>query len=77
VRLPGPFLARVLLAAALAGAAGWGCQWLITTRHLHLHAAIESAAVLGTFGAAYLVLALLLGIDEARAVIGRFRRRLR
>ncbi len=77
VRLPGRFLVLVLLASALAGAAGWGCQWFIAARQLHLHAAIESAAILGTFGGTYLVLTWLLGIDEARSVFGRLRRRMR
>ena len=76
VRLPGRARALVLLAAVLATAAGWACQWGITTLQLRLHPLIESAAVLLAFGAAYLILTLLLGVEQARALAGRLRRKL-
>jgi putative peptidoglycan lipid II flippase len=83
VRLAGRFLTLVLPAALLAAAAGLACQWALTRWQVHLHPmqvllhpAVESAVVLLAFGATYLVLTLLFGVEQARALTTRLRRKL-
>jgi putative peptidoglycan lipid II flippase len=59
----------IALAAALPGALVW--WWLPP-----LHPFLEAALVLGTYGAAYLLLSRLTGVAEADAFLGGLRRRL-
>ncbi len=61
----------IALGAALPGAAVW---WLLPSA---LHPILKAALVLGTYGAAYLTLARLAGVEEVEAFIGGLRRRLK
>jgi putative peptidoglycan lipid II flippase len=65
--LPLPHLARLWGCALIAAAAGWGIRELVTG----LHPVLRAAAVLGPVGLAYLGLAYLLAIPEARAIVRR------
>lgn len=77
ITLPGRTLAGLLLAGAIAAAAGWGSKRMLLHLHPHLHPAIAAALVLGTFGVVYLVIGLLLRNPDALALLGRLRGRAR
>lgn len=66
-RLDGLLLPRLWLAAATAAALGWGARQLVGVER----AALSAVVVLGTFGAAYLALASLLGVGDVRALLRR------
>ncbi len=63
---------RMLLVAAAAALPGAFVWWLLPP----LHPMIEAALVLGTYGAGYLLLARLAGIEEVEAFVGGLKRRL-
>jgi putative peptidoglycan lipid II flippase len=63
---------RMLLVAAAAALPGALVWWLLPP----LHPMIEAALVLSTYGAGYLLLSRLAGIEEVEAFMGGLRRRL-
>lgn len=65
--LPFPYISKLWLAGFVAAAAGWGCKLLIGPRH-PIPVAI---LVLGVYGLVYFALTSLMGIAEARTVVGR------
>ncbi|HZI85670.1 MAG TPA: murein biosynthesis integral membrane protein MurJ [Pyrinomonadaceae bacterium] len=65
--LPFPYISKLWAAGVVAAAAGWGCKLLIGPRH-PLPVAI---LVLGVYGLVYFALTSLMGIAEARTVVGR------
>jgi putative peptidoglycan lipid II flippase len=69
--IPFPAQARLWGAALLAGAAGWGVMHFVPPAHQML----RSLAALGLFAAVYGIATLALGVPEARALVGRVRRR--
>jgi putative peptidoglycan lipid II flippase len=71
--LPLPFLFRLLLSALLATAIGWGLRLLIGS----VHPIISAAIVLGPFGLIYFGLSALWGVQEAKAITGKFTRIIR
>jgi putative peptidoglycan lipid II flippase len=71
VRLAPMFLARLWASALIAAAAGVACDVLLPITHPIIHAVF----VAGAFGAVYFVAAMVMGVEEARATLGRFRRR--
>ncbi|HUG41043.1 MAG TPA: murein biosynthesis integral membrane protein MurJ [Longimicrobiales bacterium] len=66
----GPLL-RMVLAAAAAGAAGWGAGSLLPP----LHPIPAGAVVLGAFVTVYFAVATALGVAEVKGVLGRVWRR--
>lgn len=66
--VPRGLLARLVAAAAAAGAAGW----LVQAGTAPLGATLGAALVVVTFTLVYGAVALLLGVDEARAMAARF-----
>lgn len=64
-------LPRLWSAAAVAAGLGWALLWLLPA----LHPILTATLVLGAYGAAYLGLARLLGVEEARGLVSRFRDR--
>ncbi|HEU4631041.1 MAG TPA: murein biosynthesis integral membrane protein MurJ [Gemmatimonadaceae bacterium] len=70
-RLEGGLLPRLWALAAVAAAAGWGLKLLLGVRHV----ALTAVVVLGVYGALYLALSAVLGVGEARGLVGRLRRR--
>jgi putative peptidoglycan lipid II flippase len=69
-RLPGGVVARLWLAAGLAVAAGWLVRLVLPP----LHPISEAALVLGAFGLVYFGAGVMLGLPEARALLGRLSR---
>ena len=69
--IPLPALLRLWVAGALAGAAGWGVMELLDPRRQM----VRGLAALATFAVVYGVVTLALGVPEARALVGRVRRR--
>jgi putative peptidoglycan lipid II flippase len=67
---PADPLLRMLLAAGVAAAAGWGCGALLPP----LHPVAVGALVLAAFVAVYLGTAAALGVPEVKGVTGWFRR---
>ena len=65
--LPFPYISKLWAAGLLAAGAGWGCKLLIGPRH-PIPVAI---LVLGVYGLLYFALTSLMGIAEARTVVGR------
>jgi len=80
IRLPPSFLARLWGSAIAAGAAGAAFDFLLIPRlqpHLprilpHIR---DGALVVGIFGIVYFAVAMLAGVPEARATLGRLKRR--
>jgi putative peptidoglycan lipid II flippase len=68
--LNGGQLALMWAAAGGAAAGAWGVRFLLPWRH----PVMVGVVVLGAYGAAYGMLALLLGIEEARGALARVRR---
>ena len=66
-----PALARLWGAGLLAGGAGWGVMQLLDPSHQM----IRGFAALAAFALVYGVVTLVLGVPEARALVGRVRRR--
>jgi len=62
-------MVAIAVAAALPGALVW---WLLPP----LHPIVKAALVLGTYGAGYLLLARLAGVEEVAAFVGGVKRRL-
>jgi len=71
VSLAPSFLARLWVSALLAAGAGVACEILLPTTHPIVHAIF----VAGAFGVVYFGAAMAMGVEEARATVGRFRRR--
>ncbi|MDX1674734.1 MAG: murein biosynthesis integral membrane protein MurJ [Longimicrobiales bacterium] len=71
VRPPMGDVARMLAAAVVAAAAGRGIAFVVELGNV-----ATAALVLGAFGGVYLGLTRLLGLEEGRAFVDRFRRRL-
>ena len=69
--IPLPALLRLWSAGLLAGAAGWGMMQLVDPAH-HV---LRGVASLVTFALVYGLVTLALGVPEARALVGRVRRR--
>ena len=59
------------MSALIAAVAGWGAKLAVGVSHPLLTA----AAVLGTYGALYLGLTMVLGIPEARSALTKMLRR--
>ena len=73
--VPAGLLARLWAAALGAGAAGIGVRFLFSALPAsRLAAVVKAAAVFGTFGVVYLLLALALDVPEAAAALRRVRR---
>lgn len=68
--LGGAFVARLLTAAVIAGAAGYGAKLLV----LDAHRFIIAAASLATFGLVYLGITYAFGITESTGLVRRLRR---
>jgi putative peptidoglycan lipid II flippase len=68
--LPGGYLARLAGSAALAAGAGWAVKLAMPASHPILVGLFS----LGTYGTAYLALASISGVPEARNLLGRLRR---
>src|SRR5438874_183118 len=76
--VPAGLLVRLWAAALGAGAAGIGVRFLFSGLPAsRLAAVVKAAAVFGTFGVVYLLLALALNVPEASAAVQRARRMLR
>jgi len=76
--VPVGLLARLWAAALGAGAVGLGVRFLLAALpSTRLAAIAKAAAVFGSFGIAYLLLALALGVPESRAALARAQRLLR
>lgn len=69
--IPRAALARLWAAGLPAGVVGWGVMTLVTPAHQM----IRGVAALAVFAAVYGLLTLALGVPEARALVGRLRRR--
>jgi len=69
--LPGPLVARLWFAAALAAAAAWGVKTALG-RH---HPLVFGLAVIATYGMVYFGAAWLLRVEECAALVRRLRRR--
>jgi hypothetical protein len=69
--IPLPALARLWGAGLLAGGAGWGIMHFLSPTHQML----RSIAALAAFALVYGLATLSLGVPEARALVGRVRRR--
>jgi putative peptidoglycan lipid II flippase len=65
--LPFPYISKLWAAGVVAAAAGWGCKLLIGPRH----PVPVAILVLGVYGLVYFALTSLVGIAEARTVVGR------
>ena len=73
--VPAGLLVRLWAAALGAGAAGIGVRFLFSGLPAsRLAAVVKAAAVFGTFGVVYLLLALALDVPEAAAALRRVRR---
>ena len=75
VTLEAKTTALLLVAAAMAAAAGHGVKVALWTWWPALPALVGSAVVLGCFGVVYLAAALMLGNAQARGLLGRLTRR--
>jgi putative peptidoglycan lipid II flippase len=76
--VPAGLLARLWAAALGAGAVGVAVRFLLASLPPSRLAAIaKAAAVFGSFGAVYLLLALAFGVPESRAALARAQRLLR
>ena len=76
--LPAGLLLRLWAAALGAGAVGLGVRFLLAGLPASRVAALaKAAAVFGSFGVVYLLLALAFGVPESRAALQRARRLLR
>ncbi len=71
--LPGSFMVKLWGAALLSAAAGWGIKLAMGARH----PIIVAAFVLGGYGILYFAITSLLGLPEARQLVGRLTRLLR
>ena len=69
--LPSGLLPRLWASAVIGAALGWFLLRLVP----HLHPVPRAALVLSGYGVAYLLAAGLLGVSEARALMGRLVRR--
>lgn len=70
-RLAASYLARLFAAALVGAAAGWGVKLLVGNQH----PIITAGFVLGVYGAVYFGLAAVLGVAEARRLVGRLSKR--
>jgi putative peptidoglycan lipid II flippase len=68
--LPAPLAIRLWIAAGAAAAAGWAVKLSLG----HVHPIAAAALILTPYGIVYFAAAAALGIDEARATLGRLRR---
>ncbi len=66
--LPAPYLAKLWAGAAVGAGIGWAIKLLIGTRHPFITAGL----VLIPYGLTYFAVTTLLGLGEARTMIGRF-----
>jgi putative peptidoglycan lipid II flippase len=71
--LPGSFVVKLWSAALTSAAVGWGVKFAVGARH----PVIVAAFVLGAYGILYFAITSLLGLPEARQVVGRLTRILR
>jgi putative peptidoglycan lipid II flippase len=71
--LSGSYITRLWIAALLAADIGWTLKMLLP----HLHPIPLAAVVLGMYGVSYFGVSFLLGIAEARSVIGKIGRLLK
>jgi putative peptidoglycan lipid II flippase len=77
VQIDRGFLARLWIAAlAGSGVALAFARWILPSfaHHLPLRHIAEAALVAGVFGAVYFVVAIVAGVPEAKATLGRLRR---
>jgi putative peptidoglycan lipid II flippase len=77
VKLALSFLGRLWISGLVAAAAGIACHLFLAphvTPHLALRHISEAILVAGAFGVIYFAAAIALGVGEARATLGRFRR---
>jgi putative peptidoglycan lipid II flippase len=77
VRIAPSFLVRLWISGLIAAATGIACHLFLAphvTPHLPLRHISEAILVAGAFGVIYFAAAIALGVGEARATLGRFRR---
>jgi len=77
VKLAPSFLGRLWISGLVAAATGIACHLFLAphvTPHLPLRHISEAILVAGVFGVIYFAAAIALGVGEARATLGRFRR---
>ena len=67
VESPAAYLVKLWGAAVVAAAVAWGIRWLV---HPH-HPWVAAVAVLVPYGAAYLGMTLLLGVEQAESLLRR------
>ena len=67
------FLVRLWISGLVAAVTGIACH-LFLAPHLPLRHISEAILVAGAFGVIYFAVAIALGVGEARATLGRFRR---
>ena len=65
--LPAPYVAQLWGAALAAAAAGWAVQLVLPP----LHPILGAIAVLGPYGAVFLIVTWLAGIGEATTMLAR------
>ena len=68
--IEGPLVVRLFVAAAIAGAAGYGAKLLVLETHRFIIAAVS----LGAFGIVYFALTYAFGVSESSAVIRQIQR---
>ena len=77
VKIAPSFLVRLWISGLVAAVAGIACHLFLAphiTPHLPLRHISEAILVAGAFGVIYFAAAIALGVGEARATLGRFRR---
>jgi len=77
VKLAPSFLMRLWISGLVAAAVGIACHLFLAPHvapHLPLRHISEAILVAGAFGVIYFAAAIALGVGEARATLGRFRR---
>jgi putative peptidoglycan lipid II flippase len=71
--LPLSYVSKLWASAGVAAAIGWALKLFVGTRHPFITAMV----VLGAYGVIYFLLTSLIGLPEARTVVGRFARLLK
>ena len=68
--LPFAFITQLWAAAAISAGLGWAMKFAVGANH----PIIRALVVLGPYGVAYFLLTSIIGLPEARTVVGRFTR---
>jgi putative peptidoglycan lipid II flippase len=75
--LPGSFALKLWLAAIASAAVGWGVKLgtnALSEGFNSRHAILAAVLILGVYGLLYFAITSLMGLPEARTVVGRFTR---